>query len=81
MRDRLMHWMNSHTALAVTLLCAIGYALHALYEMRISIHKHEPIDWYFVSTQALIVFAGAAIAGWAIDLVFTKSEERSGEID
>lgn len=81
MRDRLMRWMNSHTPLAVALLCAVGYTLHLVYEIRVAIHKGEHLDWYYISTQALIVFLGAAIAGWAIDLVFTKSEEAAGEID
>lgn len=76
-----IHWMNRHTPLAVALLCAIGYGLHLLYEVRVAHHAGKAVEWGYVSTQALIVFAGAAIAGWAIDLVFTKSEEEAGEID
>lgn len=63
--------MNDHTPLAVLLLFVVGYGLHLLYEY---VHWPKPV-------MALIVFAGAAIAGWAIDLVFTKSEEEAGEID
>lgn len=73
MRNRIMHWMNDHTTLAVVLLCAVGYALHLLYEYRVD-HWPKPL-------LALIVFTGAGVAGWAIDLVFTKSEEAAGEID
>lgn len=69
-----IHWMNQHTKWAVAILCAIGYALHLLYEYG--------AEWYWPKPLlALIVFTGAAIAGWAIDLVFTKSEEEAGEID
>lgn len=70
-RRDVMHWMNDHTALAVALLLLAGYGLHLLYEY---VHWPKPL-------MALIVFAGAGIAGWAVDLVFTKSEEDAGEID
>lgn len=76
-----MHWMNDHTPVAVGLLLAVGFALHLLYEVRVAHHAGKAIEWSYISTQALIVFAGAAIAGWAVDLVFTKSEEDAGEID
>lgn len=81
MRTRLLQWMNAHTGLSVAALLLVGYCLHLLYEVRVAVHNAEPLDWYFISTQALIVFAGAGVAGWAVDLVFTKSEERAGEID
>lgn len=69
-----MHWMNDHTKSAVLLLCVVGYGLHLLYEYGVEWHWPKAV-------LALIVFTGAAIAGWAIDLVFTKSEEEAGEID
>lgn len=81
MKLRILHWMNDNTGRAVALLLAVGYVLHLLYEMRVAVHNGKSFDWYYISTQALIVFAGAAIAGWAVDLVFTKSEEEAGEID
>lgn len=73
-RTDLMHWMNDHTKVAVLLLCIVGYNLHLLYEYGVQWHWPKAV-------LALIVFTGAGIAGWAIDLVFTKSEEEAGEID
>ena len=69
-RDLLVR-MNEHPVASVAVLATVGYLLHLLYEY---VHWPKPV-------MALIVFAGAAIAGWAIDLVFTKGEEEAGEID
>lgn len=77
----MMQWMNQNTGKSIAIGLFIGYALHVLYEVRISIHHDRPIDWYFVLTQAFIVFIAAGVAGWVVDLFFTKSEEEAGEID
>lgn len=69
-----MHRMNDHPALSVLALFVVGYGLHLLYEYG--------VEWHWPKAAlALIVFAGAGIAGWAIDLIFTKGEEEAGEID
>lgn len=79
-----MHWMNDHTPTAVALLLAVGYSLHMLYEILGALHDGKHITGSllaFMALRALIVFLGAGIAGWAVDLVFTKGEEEAGEID
>lgn len=78
---KMMQWMNKHTGISIAVGLFFGYALHVLYEIRISIHHGWLTNWYFVLTQAAIVLAGAGIAGWVVDLFFTKSEEQAGEID
>jgi hypothetical protein len=70
-RIHLLKKMNEHPGIAAGALCVLGYFLHLLYEY---VHWPKPV-------MALIVFVGAGIAGWAIDLIFTKSEEEAGEID
>ena len=66
--------MNEHPVVSVAVLVTVGYLLHLLYEYGVEWHWPKAV-------LALVVFTGAAIAGWAIDLVFTKGEEEAGEID
>lgn len=81
MKTQLMQWMNRHTGFSVFVLLSIGYCLDLLHEVRATLHRGDPLDWAFLLTQALIGFLAAAVAGWAVDLIFTKSEEEAGEID
>lgn len=81
MSVRLMHWMNRHTGISIAAGLFVGYLMHVIYEIRIAIHRGDPIDWYFVLTQAALVLVGAGCAGLVVDLWFTKSEEKAGEID
>lgn len=81
MRIQLMQWMNRHTVFSVSMLLSFGYALDLFHESRATLHRGDPLDWPFLLTQALIGFLAAAIAGWAVDLIFTKGEEEAGEID
>lgn len=73
-RVQVMRKMNRHPVISVLVLFMVGYSLHLLYEYG--------VEWHWPKAAlALIVFTGAGIAGWAIDLVFTKNEEEAGEID
>lgn len=70
-RIRLLRWMNAHPTVSFWALAVVGYLIHLLYEY---VHWPKPI-------MAALVFVAAGIAGWAVDLVFTKNEEEAGEID
>lgn len=80
MRERLLRWMNDRPGRSVTVLLSIGYVLDLLHEVRATLHRGEALDWPFLLTQALIGFVAAAVAGWAVDLIFTKGEKRAGEL-
>lgn len=73
-RQQLMRKMNKHPAISVFALFVVGYSLHLLYEYGVAWHWSKP-------ALAAIVFVAAGIAGWAVDLIFTKGEEEAGEID
>lgn len=78
---QLMNWMNGHIKGSGLILGTIGFLLHLVYEMRVAIHNHEPFDWYYMIGQSSLVFVGAAVAGWWVDLVFTQQEKESGNLD
>lgn len=83
-RHDLIRKMNRYPKVSFWIVALTGYLLHLLYEVLAHIHAGKPMtvaEFLWMAGLSAIVWVGAGVAGWGVDLMFTKGEKDAGELD